>query len=56
MRKVYVTIETTVLIEMYEGIELEDVINEMEYEFVSTIEGTDVLDAEITDYFIEDSK
>jgi hypothetical protein len=39
-----------------EGIEISDVIDELDYQVSDTTESADILDAEITDYEIVDSK
>ncbi len=56
MRKVYVTVTATLIIEMDEGIEVSNVIDEMDYNFTSTIEGADITDTQIIDHEVTDSK
>jgi len=41
---------------MEEGIDVDDVISEMDYEFNSRTEGVDFEDTEIRDYEVKDSK
>lgn len=55
-RKVYVVVTTRLIVEMEEGIEMGEVIQEMDYNFTSQTEGVDIVDTEIRDYNIEDSK
>ncbi len=56
MRKVVVTVTTRLVINMEEGIELQEVINEMDYDFISQTVGASIVDTEIQDYDIQDSK
>jgi hypothetical protein len=41
---------------MGEGIEVGEVINEMEYSFVSTTDNSDIIDMSIENYEVIDSK
>ena len=56
MRKVTVEVKVKLVIEMGEGIEVSDVIQEMDYDFTSTVDGTDITDTEILEYDVTDSK
>ena len=56
MRKVYVEVVTRLIIQMDEGIEVSEVLDEMNYNFASATNGADIVDMEITNYNIEDSK
>jgi len=56
MRKVYVNVITRLVLEVEDGISIEDVLNEMDYDYVSVIDGADIVDVELTDYDIVDSK
>lgn len=56
MRKVYVDVTVKLILEMDEGIELDEVINELDYSFTSTIESATVVDSEIDNFEITDSK
>jgi len=56
MTKVYVKIEANLIINMDDGVELDDVISEMIYNFISQTEGASIDDTEITDYNVTDSK
>ena len=55
-RKVYVTVTTRLIIRADEGVDIDEVIQEMDYDFTSQTEGADIEDTEITDYEITDSK
>lgn len=55
-RKVYVKLESTLVIEMEEGIELQEVINEMDYSFTSQTNDANIIDLQIENYEITDSK
>ena len=55
-RKVYVNVETRIIMEMEEGISVGEVIEEMDYSFAPQTEGVDFVDMEIRDYEVEDSK
>jgi len=56
MRKVFVEVKVKLIINMDEGIDLDDVISEMEYDFSDTTTHADIEDTEILDYEITDSK
>ena len=55
-RKVYVEVTTRLIIDMDEGIEVDEVIGELDYDFTSTTDGADIVDTEIRDYEVKDSK
>lgn len=55
-RKVYVKVETRLIIRMSEDVAISDVINEMQYEFDSQTDGATIEDSEITDWEVIDSK
>lgn len=55
-RKVYVDVTVRLIINMDDGVETEDVINELDYDFSDTTDKASVEDSEITDYEIIDSK
>jgi hypothetical protein len=55
-RKVYVTVTTRLIIEMEEGIEVNEVIQEMDYNFTSKTDNAEIVDTEITDHEVTDSK
>jgi hypothetical protein len=56
MRKVYMNVMVRVIVEMEEGVEVEDVVNEFDYNFISTVDNADVVDTEILDFEVIDSK
>ena len=55
-RKVYVEVTSRLIVEMDEGIEVSNVIDEMDYDFNSQTEGADIVDTTIEGYEITDSK
>ena len=55
-RKVYVKVEVKLIVEVDEGTEVAEVIDEMDYNFNDTTGKATVLDTEIEDYDITDSK
>lgn len=55
-RKVTVEVKVKLTINMDEGIEVSDVINELDYDFTSSTDGADVEDTEILDHEVTDSK
>lgn len=56
MRKVYVTLTVNLILNMDEGLEVGDVVDNLDYSFVSPTEGADVHDMTIADYKVTDSK
>ena len=56
MRKVTIKLEMRVVMSVNEGIEISEVVNELDYQISDTTTSADILDTEITDYEIEDSK
>lgn len=56
-RKVYVEVKVKLAINMDEGLELADVIDNLDYSFVAQNDGAaDIEDTEILDYEVTDSK
>jgi hypothetical protein len=55
-RKVYVGVKVRLIINMEEGVSVDDVINEMDYKFSSNNDGADIVDSEIIDFEVTDSK
>ena len=55
-RKVYAKLEVGIVFRVDEGIEISDVLNELEYHFSDTTGQATVEDTEIRDFEIEDSK
>ena len=56
MRKVYVIVTARLTINQDDGVCTKDVIDEMEYGFISQTEGADIVNEEISDFEIIDSK
>ena len=55
-RKVYVDVTVRLIINADEGIEICDVISELDYNFTSQTEGAEIEDTEITNHEVTDSK
>ena len=55
-RKIYATLILKVIINVEEGIDVDNVISEMDYDFTSNTDGAEILDTEINGYEITDSK
>ena len=56
MRKVTVKLEMNVVMSVDEGVEISDVVNELDYQINDTTTSADILDTEITDFEVQDSK
>ena len=56
MRKVTVKLEMNVVMSVDEGVEISDVVNELDYQINDTTTSVDILDTEITDFEVQDSK
>lgn len=56
MRKVTVKLEMQVVMRVNEGVEISDVVNELDYDVRNTTTAADILDTEITGYEVIDSK
>jgi len=55
-RKVYVDVKVRLIIRADEGVEINGVLENLEYDFTSQTEGADIEDTEIQDWEITDSK
>jgi len=55
-RKVFVEVKVKIVIDADEGIKISKVIEEMDYNFTSQIEGADIVDTEILEHAVTDSK
>ena len=55
-RKVYVDVKVRLVINAEEEILISDVIQEMDYNFTSKIDGAEIIENEIEEYEITDSK
>ena len=56
MRKVTVKLEFQVILSVNEGIEIAEVINELDYELTDTTTAADIIDAQMINFEILDSK
>ena len=56
MRKVTVKLEMRLVMLVDEGVEISEVVNELDYQVNDTTTAANVLDTEITDYELVDSK
>ena len=56
MRKVYIELKAKLIIQADEGVEIDEVISEMEYDFISQTDGAEIIDTRVDDYEITDSK
>jgi hypothetical protein len=56
MRKVTVKLEMKVVMLVDEGVEISEVVNELDYKVNDTTTVADILDTEISDYEVIDSK
>jgi hypothetical protein len=56
MRKVTVKLEMQLVMLVDEGIEISQVVNELDYKVTDTTTAADILDTEITGYEVVDSK
>jgi hypothetical protein len=56
MRTVFVEVKVKVVLDMEEGIEVTEVLEDMDYNFVSHTDGAEVADTEIKDWDVIDSK
>ena len=56
MRKVTLTLQMRVVMSVDEGIELSEVVDELDYTFSDTTTAADILDTEIIDYDVFDSQ
>jgi hypothetical protein len=53
MRKVPIILEVRAEIELEQGVDLQEVIDDLDYEIVSSTDGAEVLDTEIIDWYKE---
>jgi len=56
MRKVYVEVKMKLVINADDGVEVSEIIDEMEHEFIDNTGKADIYDSEILDYKVIDSK
>ena len=55
MRKVTIKMEMRVVMSVDEGIEISEVVNDLDYQINDTTTAADILDTEITGYEVVDS-
>ena len=55
-RKVFVIVTTRLIMELEEGVEVSEVIQEMDYSFTSKTDGAEITDTEIREHEVTDSK
>ena len=56
MRKVTVKLEMRIVMSVDEGVEISEVVNELDYQINDTTTAANILDTEITDFEVQDSK
>lgn len=56
MRKIYVEVKTRLIINANEKQNVDEVLENMDYDFISQSDGADIIDTEILDWNILDSK
>ena len=56
MRKVTLNLQMRVVMTVDEGVQIADIVNELDYHVSDTTTTANILDTEIIDYQIEDSK
>ncbi len=56
MRKVTIKLEMRIVMSVDEGVEISDIVNELDYQINDTTTAADILDTEITDFEVVDSK
>jgi len=55
MRKVTIKLEMRIVMSVNEGVEISEVVNELDYQVNDTTTAADILDTEITGYEVVDS-
>jgi len=55
-RKIYVNVTTRLIIEAEEDVEVTEVLENMDYNFISQTDNADIVDTEIKDWEVTDSK
>jgi hypothetical protein len=56
MRKVFVEVKVKLVLNMDEGVEVTEVLENMDYNFDSSTDGADIADTEIMEWDVKDSK
>lgn len=54
MRRIYIDLKVRVIVNANDDVDLTDIIQELNYEFLSNNEQFDIVDTEITDYELID--
>lgn len=55
MKNIIIEVKVKMILSTKRGIKVDDVINEMDYRFVSLTTGAQIVDTEILDYEIKDT-
>lgn len=55
-RKVYLEVKVRLIVDMEDGVEVDEFMADMDYNFKSQTEGVDVVDMEIVDHEVTNSK
>jgi len=55
-RKVYIKVKVNLILNINDGVEVGDIVNELEYLFKDTTGSADIVDTEILDWEVTDSK
>lgn len=55
-RKVYLEVKVRLIVDMEDGVEVDEFMSDMDYNFKSQTEGVDVVDMEIVDHEVTNSK
>lgn len=56
MKKIYVNVNVRLIINANDDVDVTDVLDNMDYDFSSETDGAEIVDTEIIDYDIQDSK
>lgn len=56
VRKIYIQLTVGLVIQLDDGLDVEDVINDLDYGFRSQTDGADVIMEEIKEFEVQDSK
>lgn len=56
MRKVEIEIKIKLSLRVYDGVEIEEIVNELDYDFYDTTGDADVLNTELLEFNVIDSK
>jgi len=56
MKKVYIDVTTRVILQMNEEVSVDNVVNDIAYEYTFDGEEADIIDAEMTNWIVTDVK